>query len=74
MPQSAPIHFHILLLFGKPTRVVLNGNILTGSIPDNFLANSITTEKLVDIRLNNNKLVGELPADLARFNKLQIDV
>ena len=59
---------------GNLRELHLNGNILTGSIPANFLANAITTEKLVTVGLKNNKLTGELPAELARFKKLQIDV
>ena len=52
----------------------LNGNILTGPIPDNFLENATTTEKLATVVLKNNNIIGEFPADLSRFKKLHIDV
>ena len=52
----------------------LNGNFFTGYIPTNFLANTITMEKLVTVILNNNNLTGELPAELDRLNKIQIYV
>ena len=48
----------------------LNGKILTGSTPDNFLTNAITTEKLVVVGPENNKLTGEFNADLTLFKKL----
>ena len=51
----------------------LNVNIITGSIPYNFLVNAITMENLVTVGLNNNNLTGEFSAEIDRFKKIHID-
>ena len=59
---------------GNLRELYLNGNAFTGTIPPNFLEKSVGTERLVTVGLKNNNLTGELPSELSRFKKLQIDV
>jgi len=66
-----------LLTFGDLpylTLLFLDGNSLTGSIPNDFLRHNENTEEPVSIGLSNNQLSGPLPKSLERFSALSIDL
>ena len=52
----------------------LSWNQLTGSIPDDFLADIDDVDSIIDVFLHANHLVGTLPSQLSTFNKLTIEV
>ena len=58
---------------GNLRELYLNGNILTGFIPDNFLENVITAETFVTVSFRNNNVTGELSAELACFKNIKVD-
>lgn len=55
-------------------QVFLDGNSLTGSIPDNFLDYSKVLEDDIMISLSNNRLTGSVPTSLARFEYLYLNI
>lgn len=60
-------------------RLELQNNALTGPIPDNFLQHTTTAatnneSSILIINLHANQLTGTLPAALARFRALNLDV
>ena len=69
---SGPLPSFNSLMYLKHLR--LNGNLLTGTVPTDFLSDVIATEEPLAIGLSDNRIHGELPSELKRFEKLQIDV
>lgn len=52
----------------------LSNNNLSGSIPASFLAAKKELTEPLTILLNNNGIEGSIPRELARFDKLFIDL
>ena len=52
----------------------ISGNQLTGSIPANFLSGVTDVDALITVRIQANELIGTVPSELSKFNKLDIDV
>lgn len=47
---------------------------LTGSIPDNFMANSVHRNATITLVMKNNDLSGTIPSSLSKFDALDIDL
>ncbi|CAB9517379.1 Leucine rich repeat N-terminal domain [Seminavis robusta] len=47
---------------------------LTGTIPGNFMANSVHVNASVTLIMKNNKISGTIPSSLKRFDSLDIDL
>jgi len=52
----------------------LGSNSLTATIPTDFLASVSAQGGVINVSLDSNILVGEVPSDLARFDRLNLDV
>jgi Leucine-rich repeat (LRR) protein len=52
----------------------LFSNQLSGSIPEGFLRGKINRSDRIRVRLNGNKLDGAIPADLAEFTNMELDL
>ena len=52
----------------------LDGNALTGTIPNNFLKRVNDTHATITVGLSGNKLNGTLPTALTRFTSMTLDV
>ncbi len=65
-------------------QVYLNENSLTGTIPNNFLSDDLSTNRelsslsrlnqKISVGLKGNRIEGSIPASLAAFEKLDIDL
>ncbi len=49
-------------------------NDLSGPLPDNFMINSVHLNATVTVYLQNNEITGTLPAELAKFTFLDINL
>ena len=56
------------------TSLHLDGNLLTGTLPSNFLINSRRLQEKIDLGLSNNKLQGTIPDGWSRFEQLFVDL
>lgn len=52
----------------------VSNNDLTGSLPQNFMANSVYKSEMVSAYLANNEITGVIPASLSDFERLDIDL
>ena len=58
----------------KLKELYLSNNLLTGTIPSDFLAGIIDINTKINVRLDQNHLVGTIPSSLTKFSKLNIDL
>ena len=49
-------------------------NDLTGTIPEDFMLNSIYSAETVTISLQNNEIGGSIPGSLSKFSKLDLNL
>ena len=54
--------------------LLLDGNSLTGTIPDEFLRHNKNVKSPISISLTDNKLEGSIPNELARFERIFLDI
>jgi Leucine-rich repeat (LRR) protein len=52
----------------------LYSNLFSGSIPSGFLSGKISKSDRIRVRLNGNQLDGAIPADLAEFTNMELDL
>lgn len=56
------------------TSLHLDGNLLTGNLPSNFLINSRRLQERIDLGLSDNGLQGTIPDGWSRFEQLFVDL
>ena len=56
------------------TSLYLDGNMLTGTLPSNFLMNSRRLQSRIEVGLSNNRLEGAIPDGWSRFEQLFLDL
>jgi len=56
------------------TALYLDGNLLTGTLPSNFLINSRRLQSRIEVGLSNNRLQGGVPVGWSRFDQLFLDL
>lgn len=66
-----------LLSFTNLERLItlhLDGNALTGTLPSNFLMNSLRLQAGINLGLSDNRLQGTIPDGWSRFDLLAVDL
>jgi len=56
------------------SEVYLNSNTFTGSIPIDFLSGIVDSSRRIAVGLRANRIEGTIPGELARFDRLNIDL
>eukprot|EP00980_Cylindrotheca_fusiformis_P015861 scaffold4637_cov128-Cylindrotheca_fusiformis.AAC.32 len=59
---------------GQLTSLMLDSNQLTGSLPLDFLANSVVLDSRIEVGLSFNQLEGMIPTSWSRFNQLFLNL
>jgi Leucine-rich repeat (LRR) protein len=59
---------------GYLEKLYLADNALTGPLPDDFLQHNSNIDEIVSVNLKNNMITGTLPADMDRFENLDLDL
>ena len=62
------------MTFRASKRLRLDANSLSGSIPDNFLSGVSDKSQLLEIGLGFNFITGAVPASLAAFDEINLEV
>lgn len=59
---------------GQLSSLQLGSNMLTGSLPNDFLSGSRNLGSLITVDLSDNRLQGQIPSQWSRFDQLNIDL